>query len=36
MARFAITWGVSSFSLVVAGGAFKRDGTNQWTLGCEP
>ena len=36
MARFAITWGVSSSSLVVASGVFEPYGTNHWTLGCEP
>ena len=36
MARFAITWGVSSSSLVVVSGVFEPDGTNHWTLGCEP
>ena len=35
MARFAITWGVSSSGLVVAGGVFEPDGTNHWTLGCD-
>ena len=31
MARFAITWGVSSSSLVVASGVFEPDGTNHST-----